>query len=157
MIICGYPGIGKSTLAKNDKDHRYIDLESSNFYDKSTGERPENWHVYYCQIAEDLSRQGYIVLVSCHDEVRKWLENSKEQVVVIVPCKNLKEEWGEKLLKRCEDSKNPKDTRAYDKHMEKFEKNLDDIENGNLMIASIISMKYDLKSLIDHVSLWVSE
>lgn len=30
MIIIGYQGIGKSTLAKN-KDFRVIDLESGNF------------------------------------------------------------------------------------------------------------------------------
>lgn len=69
MIITGYQGIGKSTLAKtNDK---IIDLESSCFwkydlYDfekKGEKTRPDDWYVYYCQMAQYLSKQGYIVLV----------------------------------------------------------------------------------------------
>ena len=66
MIITGYQGIGKSTLARKDKN--IIDLESSSFwkYDKSCNSktRCEDWYVYYCQVAMDLSRQGYTVFVS---------------------------------------------------------------------------------------------
>lgn len=72
MIIIGYPGIGKSTLA--GKDHKFIDLESSNF--KIEDERSEDWYKVYCKVAEDLSRQGYIVFVSSHLAVREALRGS---------------------------------------------------------------------------------
>ena len=52
MIIIGYQGIGKSTLA--GKDNKFIDLESGNFW--VNGERVENWYIPYCQIAEHLSK-----------------------------------------------------------------------------------------------------
>jgi ABC-type phosphate/phosphonate transport system ATPase subunit len=41
IIIVGYQGIGKSTLAYHNK--RVIDLESSNFF--VNGERSKDWHV----------------------------------------------------------------------------------------------------------------
>lgn len=40
MIILGYPGIGKSTICRDNQ--KYIDLESSNFYDEY-GNRPDKW------------------------------------------------------------------------------------------------------------------
>ena len=71
MIIIGYQGIGKSTLA--NIDNAYIDLESSNFWHK--GERYDNWYIYYGKIAESLSRQNYNVFTSSHREVRDYLKN----------------------------------------------------------------------------------
>ena len=67
MIVIGYQGIGKSTLA--NKDLRFIDLESGNFW--VDGKRADDWYKPYCQIAEHLSRQGYIVFTSSHEVVRK--------------------------------------------------------------------------------------
>ena len=32
MIIVGYQGIGKSSTVAEDRRHRFIDLESSNFW-----------------------------------------------------------------------------------------------------------------------------
>lgn len=70
MIITGYQGIGKSTLAR--KENNVIDLESASFWNYENGNktRPDDWYVYYCQVAEHLSKQGYIVFVSCHQQVR---------------------------------------------------------------------------------------
>lgn len=62
MIITGYQGIGKSTLAR--KADKIIDLESTSFwkyerdeYGKKTDKktRHDDWYVYYCQVAEHLS------------------------------------------------------------------------------------------------------
>lgn len=125
MIITGYQGIGKSTLAsKNDK---IIDLESSSFwkydlYDfEHTGEktRPDDWYVYYCQVAQDLSRQGYTVFVSCHPAVREFLSiHNREKFCAIFPDKSLKEAWLQKLRDRYNKSKLEKDLRALE-HAEK--------------------------------------
>ena len=49
MIIIGYPGIGKSTLAVQHLG--YIDLESSNF--KVDGIKIEGWQEIYCNILND--------------------------------------------------------------------------------------------------------
>ena len=126
MIITGYQGIGKSTLAKsNDK---IIDLESSCFwkydlYDfeqKGDKTRPDDWYVYYCQMAQYLSRQGYIVFVSCHPEVREFLSiRNSERFCAIFPDKSIKDEWIKRLCERYEKTKSEKDLRALE-HAEKF-------------------------------------
>ena len=69
MIIIGYQGIGKSTLANCNLN--YVDLESSNFY--IDGKRADDWYKPYCKIAEHLSQQGYYVFVSSHKVVRDEL------------------------------------------------------------------------------------
>lgn len=126
MIITGYQGIGKSTLAKvSDK---IIDLESSCFwkYDKydlkkeGNKTRPDDWFVYYCQMAQYLSKQGYIVFVSCHPEVRKFLSiHSEERFFAIFPSKSIKNDWLKRLKDRYDQSGSEKDLRALE-HAEKF-------------------------------------
>ena len=68
MIVIGYIGIGKSTLAMNQTG--YIDLDSSTFM--FNNKRCDNWVTYYCQVAESLSKQGYVVFVSCHFDVIEY-------------------------------------------------------------------------------------
>lgn len=121
MIITGYQGIGKSTLAnKNDK---IIDLESTCFWkvDKITGEktRPDEWYVYYSQIAINLSNQGYIVFVSCHPEVRDFLSSHARNFNAIFPSKTLKDDWIKRLETRYKKSSLEKDKRALE-HAQKF-------------------------------------
>lgn len=94
MIIIGYQGIGKSTLAGKNK---CIDLESGNFwfYDLETYQkvRHNDWYVPYCNIANHLSEQGYTVFTSSHEVVRNELKKSKEDVFIIYPSIELKDEW----------------------------------------------------------------
>ena len=121
MIITGYQGIGKSTLAKdNDK---VIDLESSCFwkYDKRDYEkkgpktRPDDWYVYYCQMADFLSRQGYIVFVSCHKEVRDFLStHHTTPFCAIFPAKEIKDQWIRRLEDRYQREPSDKNMRALE-------------------------------------------
>ena len=60
MIICGYAGIGKSYLAHNYPG--VIDLESTPF--------EKDWD-RYVKCAIHYHEQGYLVLLSCHKEVRE--------------------------------------------------------------------------------------
>ena len=59
MIISGYQGIGKSSLAGKNN---CIDLESGNFW--VDGKRADDWYKQYCQIANHLTEQGYRVFFS---------------------------------------------------------------------------------------------
>ena len=108
MIVIGYQGIGKSTLA--GRNNKFIDLESSNFW--IDGKRADDWYKPYCKIAEHLSQQGYIVFTSSHEVVRKQLEDSDEIVVLAFPSAELKWEWIAKLEKRYEESGLEKDYKA---------------------------------------------
>ena len=144
MIIVGYQCIGKSTLA--NMCLKYIDLESGSFW--HDGKRPDDWYIYYCQIAEHLSKQGYNVFVSSHEPVRKFLKNSSERVIAIAPSIELKDQWIEKLKNRYEASKLDKDYRAYMNAVDRYTENIKEIAK-DCDTVFIRSMTYDIESLIE--------
>lgn len=144
MIIIGYQGIGKTTLSK--KENGYLDFESSSFY--SNGFRPKAWADYYCNAAEDFSRNGFNVFISSHKEVRNKLKKSKETVVAVIPSLELKESWINKLLDRYKTTLSEKDHRAYIYAKENFDESILGILNDCENVIIIESMDYDLDSLL---------
>ena len=145
MIIIGYQGIGKSTIAKSKKI--YIDLESSIYY--HDGLRPEKWYIFYCKTAEYLSKQGYVVFISSHKEVREYLLNSKERIIIICPDKCLKDAWISKLENRYNHTLKDKDFRAWKNAEQRYTENIDELMNSGLPLITIGNMEYDLKLLIE--------
>lgn len=76
MIICGYAGVGKSYLAHNFPN--VIDLESTPF--------EKDWDRYF-KCAKHYSSQGFLVLVSCHKEIReKVLSLPFADRITVFPC-----------------------------------------------------------------------
>lgn len=147
MIIIGYQGIGKSTLA--GRDHRFIDLESSNFW--VDGKRAEDWYKPYCQIAEHLSKQGYIVFTSSHEVVRKQLENSREVVVLVYPAKELRNLWIDKLENRYRESGSEKDYKALMNALVSFDENIKELESARFNYKIVLrNPDYDLEASIVH-------
>lgn len=145
MIVIGYQGIGKSTLA--GRECRFIDLESSLFYGENG--RIDDWYVYYCKIAESLSSQGYVVFVSSHKQVRDYLRYSDEKVVIICPDISLKEQWIDKLRERYDMYPSSKNLRAWQNAEKDYDKNISDLMCDEIHVIIIKSMDYHLKTLID--------
>lgn len=149
MIIIGYQGIGKSTLA--NKDDKFIDLESGSFWLTNTDGsryRYDNWYEMYCNVAEHLSQQGYIVFVSSHEVVRNRLKQSKERVFTLYPDVSLKDQWIKKLAKRYNNSRLDKDYRALMNAIDRYEENIKEIESSDFDNIVIHDINYDLKKLI---------
>ena len=73
MIICGFPGTGKSTMAKLSQ---WVDLESTPF--------KKNW-LLYAEVAKHMSDNGYTVMVSTHEEMLNALEQIEANYVVVIP------------------------------------------------------------------------
>ena len=144
MIVIGYQGIGKSTLA--NRDLRFVDLESGNFW--VDGKRAEDWYKPYCQIAEHLSQQGYIVFTSSHEVVRNMLVCSNEKVVCCVPALELKDEWTQKLKDRYDASGLDKDYKAYMNAADRYTENITEIANSGINVLWLESMDYLLDELI---------
>ena len=146
MIVIGYQGIGKSTLAQ--KQFKYIDLESSAL--RRDGVRWHNWYEPYCLVAEWLSKQGYIVFVSSHKEVRDYLnEFCEEPFCAVVPSEDLKDEWIDKLKKRYEQFPTDKNYRAYMNAVDRYTKNIREIKKDVKDVREITSMNYKLDKLIE--------
>jgi hypothetical protein len=128
MIICGYAGIGKSYLGHHIPG--VIDLESTPF--------EKDWD-RYVKCAKHYSRQGYLVLVSCHRELRERLCDPINGAypgdrITIVPAMEDKELYRERYTKRgnteafielqmnnWEKWLNEKDNRILNEHWEVME------------------------------------
>lgn len=145
MIIIGYQGIGKSTLAKDS--WKYIDLESGNFW--INGERDEQWYKPYCNIANHLSAQGYTVFTSSHKEVREELKNSSEVVKIAFPALELKTDWLIRLKDRYNESMLEKDYKALMNASLYYETNINDLMNEPFDKIVINNIDYNLKKLIE--------
>lgn len=107
VIICGFPGVGKTTAA--EKMYRDVtDVESSGFHWKRdedgfpTCVENENWVSDYVDHIEDLASQfGYsYVLVSSHKRVREELDERRIPYVVVVPDKALRDAYLIRYLRR---------------------------------------------------------
>ena len=147
MIVIGYQGIGKSTLA--GRDHRFIDLESSNFW--IDGKRADDWYKPYCKIAEHLSQQGYIVFTSSHEVVRNQLANSTEPVVVVYPSPELKTEWLEKLCNRYQRTGLDKDYKAYMNAEDRYDENIHELDTCKIPYKIMLGhIDYDLEANLIH-------
>lgn len=91
MIICGYAGIGKTYLAKSFPG--VIDLESTPF--------EKDWD-RYLKCAMHYSNQGFLVLVSCHKEIRQLIVDNVPyyERVTIVPPVDAKKDFKKRYEKR---------------------------------------------------------
>ena len=147
MIIIGYQGIGKSTLA--EQDNNCIDLESSNFW--VDGVRSSDWYRVYANIATHLSKQGYVVFVSSHQVVREALKNSDELVVVVFPAIHLKDEWIKKLEDRYNATKLEKDYKAWMNAVDRYEENIKELDNHSMNTYEIADMDYNLEEIIESI------
>lgn len=154
MIIIGYPGIGKSTIAKNMAN--CIDLESSNFWieENNIKKRIDNWQKAYVNVATDLSSQGNIVFVSSHYLVREELKNVKDEFIcVIYPSLDLRVGWIEKLRDRYEHTKLNKDLAAYNRVKDYYDEDIKDLMHSDFYKSPIDKIDYTLGKIIADIKL----
>lgn len=118
MIIFGYQGIGKSSLANCPAGALYIDLESSMFRTPMHPERSEDWFQAYGNIVYDLDKQNKFVFSACHQQIRDYIASEKDLkdaiAVICYPSLELREEWLHRLRQRWFDTQLPKDKAALD-------------------------------------------
>ena len=149
MIIIGYQGIGKSTLAGI---HKCIDLESGNFWfkDNETKQivRHNNWYIPYCNIANHLSEQGYTVFTSSHEVVREELKKSKEKIYVVFPSIKLKDKWIEKLEDRYNNTGLEKDYKALMNAKDRYEENIQELRKCGFPVFEILDIDYSLDEIV---------
>jgi len=157
MIIVGYQGIGKSSLARGGSG--FIDLESGNFW--VDGRRDEHWAQVYANMAIHLSQQGYTVFTSSHAVVRECLRNHPdiywdctprvpELLAVCYPALELKEPWIQKLEERYNRTHLDKDYKAWRNAAEMYDENIKDLmsEKSPVIHIKIDNMNYCLRDLL---------
>ena len=125
MIICGYAGTGKSCLG-----HIFpgvIDLESTPF--------EKDWD-RYAKCAIHYHSQGYIVLVSCHKEIREKICQCVPSVERITVVPNIED----KELYKCRYEQRGNTQSFIDVQMDNWEKWLNE-KNNRLKDESWIIMR----------------
>lgn len=148
MICVTYQCVGKSTLCRNKNiSFKFIDLESSCFRNDE-GIRPNDWYIYYTNVAIDLSKQHNIVFVSSHKEVRDRLKDCGENVVCIFPSLKLKDQWIAKLEARYKETGSDKDYRALQNAIHSYDENIKDLMECGIPCIEIEDMNYELKNLV---------
>lgn len=149
MVIIGYQGIGKSTLAESNE--RYIDLESSTY--SQTGK--DDWYVAYCKEALKLSKEGYDVFVSCHKQVRDYLKENKgkEHVALIYPCLEFEDEWLDRLKMRYIETGLEKDLRAYKRALDHYKDDIQDLidTKKGFISTALCNNNYQLSFVVDTI------
>lgn len=142
MIIIGYYCIGKSYTSRMSKD--YIDLNNYNFVSADG----------YCNMALELSNQGYIVFVSSHKSVRKYLSNyqHKEKIIEIFPSLSLKDKWINKVKERYEQTKFIQDQISLDRVKKFYQEDIEDIWSDDIKEKIVIdNINYTLDYIIDNI------
>lgn len=93
-IICGFPGVGKTTFYENNKHKlKILDLDSCQF-DKS------NFPKNYINELKNAINNYDIIMISTHKEVLDALNNENIKFVSIVPNKNNLENYKNMYIKR---------------------------------------------------------
>lgn len=142
MLICGYPGIGKTTVCKQYKN--FIDFESSTF-----SRTNDSWFVDYCNTAKRLSDDGYIVFISTHKEVRDFLNDNNIEYNIIYPSIELKDEWIAKLKKRFFNDTSNENYLAIDRVMKYYEDDIQDLIEEDKTLIQLEVIDYDLRTLLN--------
>lgn len=134
MIICGYPCIGKSTLAETEetiKGCRIIDLESSNFI------KDEHWVQSYVSVANDLSSQGYAVFISTHESVIRYLNGNDIDYIAVFPSESLERVWIERAIDRYIDIRTQKNKQAMLRIVEHYKEDIKFLSDRARRVATI--------------------
>lgn len=120
-IICGFAGIGKSTLAKTKAG--VVDLESTPF--------KKNWELYV-DVAEHMQKNGYQVLMSCHKELRQELKKRGTEYLVALPSIIDKENY----LKRYKERGNDENfIKLFEDNFEKFINEITEEEENRIVLS----------------------
>ena len=138
MIICGFPGVGKTSVAGFKT---CVDLESSNFSNRNgIPQKTKYWVPQYCNLAIELASEGFTVLTSTHKEVIEYFANDATypdtvaKPVIFCPKKSMQTEWIKRLTDRYNDDPSEKNKRALKAVMNEWDEKIDFLENSGLHV-----------------------
>lgn len=144
MVICGFPGVGKTSAANNRTN--ICDAESSGFSwvfdpekpNKPRERNPEFPNNYGAYIAKLASPYGYdVVLASSHKGVREELDRRGIDYVIVVPEKNAKDAYMKRYIERGSNAE------FVNLLYENWEAWLDEIENnGKHAVIHLAASEY---------------
>ena len=107
IIICGFPGVGKTTVANNRRN--ILDAESSalswvwNPEEPDARKRNEEFPRNYINFLEESLDKYDVIMASSHKDVREQMQYSGMQYIIVAPRRELKNEYLIRYLQRGSD------------------------------------------------------
>ena len=106
IIICGFPGVGKTVCARNC--NTVSDFDSSQFHYKSDGNggfisvAEVEWIRNYVDAIQELRKNSDVdyILVSCHKKLREKLHDKRIPFIVVAPERGLRNEYMKRYFRR---------------------------------------------------------
>ena len=107
----------------------------------------------YGNIADDLSRQGFIVFVSSHASVVNYIASiSHERKAIICPYLTLKEDWIDRLKNRYRQEPTDKNYKAFMNAVDRFDDDIKELlDTQGYEKFPLSSTNYKLSDFIDNI------
>lgn len=93
VLVCGFFGIGKSSVSKYRPDVKYYDLDAKSFV------KQPGWEKVYVDCALALKKEYDIVALKSSDKVMNLLNSLGEKYYVVYPSRHAKRDFVERALK----------------------------------------------------------
>lgn len=98
-LICGYGGVGKSTLVERFKDQKFIDLDSALF---SKSEKFPTNYLDMIRHLEQSEHVGSYVFISTHKQLLNLLQENNYYFALVCPDSTVSaEEWEQRYINRA--------------------------------------------------------
>ena len=99
-VIAGFPGVGKSYIAKENTELLVLDSDSSDFSWLEPGVRNPDFPKNYVKHIKDNIGIADIIMVSTHTVVREALKDANIEYTLVYPKADLKLEYIKRYIKR---------------------------------------------------------
>lgn len=138
-IVCGFPGVGKSTAEMAGRIA--VDMESTPYrfiFDENGKHDNPQWPSNYVDVIEEMARNGdaNYVLVSTHQEVRDELTMRGLDYVIVMPEWHLQDEYLARYLYRGSPA------RFISEMADDWEKNMKSLANDGAPVIKLKSGMY---------------
>lgn len=105
VVICGFPGVGKSHLFRNPGNYTFLDSDSFSFSwlypeDGSDRMRHPQWPRNYIEHIESNLGEVDAIFVSTHKEVRIALQKSNIEFILVYPGLEMESEYIQRYINR---------------------------------------------------------
>lgn len=139
IIVCGFFGIGKSSVSKYRPDVKFYDLDAKAFVKKI------GWEKIYSDCALALTNDYDIVAIKSSDKVMKYLNELGTKYYIVYPNKYAKREFMERAIL------NKYSREWIEDFFTKWDKYIEEIENEENTNKIVLQSGEYLSDIVDRI------
>lgn len=139
VIVCGFFGIGKSSVTKYRNDIKFYDLDAK-FFKKQPG-----WEKIYVDCALALQNEYEIVCLKSSDKVMKLLNQLNEKYYLVYPNRYAKRDFMERAVK----NRYPREW--IEDFFSKWERYIEEVEDEDCANKIVLQSGEYLSDILDRL------